>query len=95
MGTVRSTSIEFGCPNYDGVRTSVPRPMRQGEIIDKVLLVITPFYLPSRCCILGSLDQLHHQHYYCYGLSGVGSFGILVCRSKDTLNYVRVRMVEA
>ena len=27
MGTVRSTSIEFGCPNYDGVRTSVPRPI--------------------------------------------------------------------
>ena len=27
MGTARSTSIEFGCPNYDGVRTSVPRPM--------------------------------------------------------------------
>ena len=26
MGTARSTSIEFGCPNYDGVRTSVPRP---------------------------------------------------------------------
>ena len=34
MGTVRSTSIEFGCPNYDGVRTSVPRPTVHIYIID-------------------------------------------------------------